>query len=361
MERDLPVNSMNAITNIHMDDLSSMVARKAMVNRTMILPFVDGVDTLSEILNLYDKPGVKLVTAGVATIDIAQAANRAEMDLVERLGSSAFAGDIRVALEGIMSARDVVYVANPNGVSGAHFSKSELEILARAVPQGLLLINEHYHDYFGITGTALLETSTNIIIVRSFTAPFSIVSSDSGYLMANPGTIKKLIGTLPPPRFSLTQRKTVLASLTNEKATSTRLQEVHDESLRMATALGKMRVPSRICATDFLLIQVSDPAQAGNHLATHKISIDNLDGYPQMKGYVRYRIQSPLSNDHFLRAFKTIPREYLRPARPDRSSTRLVGGAALRPCYATAKPATENDWAGQLRRSSVTTGKTESS
>ncbi|MFH1688586.1 MAG: aminotransferase class I/II-fold pyridoxal phosphate-dependent enzyme [bacterium] len=353
------MNNLSTVTNIRVDDLSSMVARKNMVTKAMILPFVDGVETISDILSLSYQPGIKLITAGAVTTDITQAAHRAEIDLVERLGSSPFASEYRATLKGIMSARDLVYVANPNRVTGAHFSLSELEGLARAVPRGMLLIDEHYHDFFGITGASLLDILTNVIVIRSFTAPFSIASSDSGYLMAHSTTIASLAAALGPQRFTLTQRKLVLASLTNEEATSNRLKEVHDESLRVTTALGRLRIPSRICATDFLLIQVGDPASAGNHLAAEKIRVDNLDGYPQMRGYLRYRLQSPLSNDRLVRAFKTMPPEHLYPSRPDRSATRLIQGAARPPEATLTKSLAEEDWLTRLQRVSITREKTE--
>ena len=315
--------SSNTMTSVGVDDLTALVARKIMATRTTILPFVDFTIFMSELLKTFYKPGSRLVAGGHVTPEIELAANRAEIELIEALGPSLFSSDPDSVLTVIKSPRDLIYAANPNRLTGANFSLSDLDMLARAIPQGTLFIDEHYFDYFGISGFPLLDLLTNVVILRSFTASFGISSSEAGYILANPETINVIKDSCLLEPISSTVRKTIFAALPNEKALSSHIHLVHEESLRLATALSRQKVRCRITTADFLLMRVADPKNVGNYLARYKAPVDNLDGYPQLENYLRYRIQSPFSNDRLIEAFKRMPADYYRMKSIDRRAVTL--------------------------------------
>ena len=287
-------------------DVTAVVARKDAVTKAMVLPFVDYTQFVSDIFKMYYQPGCQLVSVGHVTPEIEIAADRAGLKPLEVFGASPFIGDVNAAVEAIESSKDIVYVANPNRVTGANFSVEQLQTLSHAVPKGALIVDEFYFDFFGISAAPLLEWFPNLIILRSFTAAFGI-TSDAGYLLANPWVVTRIEEELASKSISKTVRKTIMAALVNEELVARRLNEVHEESLRLATALSGLGVQSRITAGDFLMLRVNDPKEVGNCLTKAKVPIDNLDGYPELEHYMRYRIQSPLSNDKFLGAFRKMP------------------------------------------------------
>jgi len=198
----------------------------------------------------------------------------------------------------------------------------------------------------------LLKDFENVVVLRSFTSAFGITSSDAGYAVASPAMIGRIKTNLSPDNLSLTIRKTILASLNNDEALEKHLKEIHDESLRLAVELNRLKVQCRMTASDFLLIRVADTNAVGNYLARCKVPIENLDGYPLMKNYVRYQIQSAGSNDSMLDAFKKMPTEY------HQMKTKDLRPATLR------KPGKSNsiksDSSNRLKnREAVETGRTE--
>ncbi|RKX29983.1 MAG: hypothetical protein DRP47_00340 [Candidatus Zixiibacteriota bacterium] len=317
------MNPLQSISTVAIDDITSLVARKTKTSIGMVWPFADSTDVLTSLLNLYYKPGVKLITAGNVGPDVEIAANRAEVTLEETIGVSPFSGDIDSVLGSVTAPEDMIYVANPNRITGANFSLSELEHLAQTVPNGALIIDEYYNDHFGLSGFSLLESYSNIVILRSFAASFGIRSSDAGYLLAAQGTIDHIKEDFPEVRLSTTKRKTILATLVNDFALQNHLKEVHDEGLRIATELNRLGVQCRLTATDFILLRVADPASVGNNLARAKVTIENLDGYQHLSNYVKYQIQSPLSNDAMIGAFKRMPSKLYRMKSFDRRAVKM--------------------------------------
>ncbi len=297
------MNSLQNLTQADLSDLIALLARKTMAAPSMIRPFAAYTEFLTELLRLFYRPGARLLAAGHVMPDVEIAADRAEIDLMENIGPSPFTGDIEILLKAVTNPYDIIYVANPNKVTGANFSAADLQRMAEAVPEGALLVDEYYFEFFGISAAPLLAGDNNIVILRSFAGPFGIRSDESGYVISSSAIVTALEAAVPPRNFSLARRKAMSAALMNEEALGMLVREVHDESLRLATELNRLGVQCRLTATDFVLLRVNDPVAVGNELTRAKISVDNLDGFPAMQHYLRYRIQSPLSNDNLIGAF----------------------------------------------------------
>jgi histidinol-phosphate/aromatic aminotransferase/cobyric acid decarboxylase-like protein len=306
------------------DDVISLLSRRVMTPGNMIHLFSDSTQFLSKLCKVFGTPSHRIIAAGHITPEIAIAADRAEMGIHEILGASAFSCDITNVMEAVTSPSDIIYIANPNRVSGANVSISDLRELAESVPDGLLIVDEYYFDFYGIAAVPLLEVCSNVVVLRSLTAAFGLASSDIGFAVAAPGTFLQMGIDNRDRHFTATVRKTVVAALTNDQALTAQIQNVHDESLRIATELNKMGVRSRITATDSLIISVKSTSQVGDILARHRVPFENLEGYPRMKGFIKYRIQSQTSNDRMLEAFAKIPAELLK------SSPAILGKQTLR-------------------------------
>jgi histidinol-phosphate aminotransferase len=311
------------MNRVEHDDLRALISPKVQVSQKMIMPFTELCSVMVELLKLSYRSGSRFISDGLAAPEIEMAAHRAEIEHVPAVAPSPFAGDTGTILQAVTSKNDILYISNPGRTTGSNFSLSELKDLARAVPDGLLIIDEQYFDYFGISSMPLLELFNNVVVFRSFTASFGIYSSDAGFLVTSPERIEQLKPMLRSERISLTVRKTILATLVNDEALAARLHEVHEESLRLATTLTSLGAQVRITATDFLLIRVADPQAVSHHLDRHKVPIEHLVAYPRLKEYLRYRIQSPISNDRFLSELKKVAPELLKGTSFDRSTIRM--------------------------------------
>jgi len=295
-----------------LDHLTTMIARRLVTDRARILPFADVVDLLSDLFTAFGRPTSRLIAVGHVTPEVAQAADRARADLEELLPPSPFAGDPTMVTQAVTSPHDIIYLANPNRITGATYSLSEMESMARVVPHGALIVDEHYFEYFGVTAAPLTELRSNTVCLRSFTAPFSINSADAGFVMGGPTAVEKIAQAHRGYVFTRALCRTVETVLANDQAMARRLCELHDETLRIAEAIDACGIQGRLSPTDFILLRVADPKEFGNALARDKVAIENLDGYPQMKNYVRYRVESPLNNDRFIRSIQGMKPECCR-------------------------------------------------
>ena len=306
-----------------LETLTVMIARSCSAPVNMILPFAAYDNCLTSLFELPSDQACEVFAAGHVSAEIQLAADRAGRTVHELLTVSPFTADPDRLLATLTSGRETVYLANPNRITGANFGRLELEQIARAIPDGLLIVDEYYFDYYGITARPLLGRFSNIVIMRSFTSAFGLNSSSAGYLVATEATLDRLHDLQSKQPLSASLHRLLMTTLDNSEAKALRMKIMHDEALRVAMTLTGLGMQCRISPTDFLLIRVADPARVGNALATEKIPIDNLDGYPQLKNYIRYTIAGEANNDHLLHALREMPEEFTRLGTLDRRLARL--------------------------------------
>ena len=199
-------------------------------------------------------------------------------------------------------------------------------MLANAVPDGLLIVDEQYFDYYGISAVPLINKYSQIVVLRSFTAPYGISSVEAGYAVATNTVMSRFDQQKGKSKLSMATRKIVRTTIESSDAKTSRLAMVHGDTLRISTALNKYKIQNRITSTDFILLRVADPTAVGNYLARYRVSVDNLDGYPGLRHYLRYRILSPNSNDEFIKAFSKMDSSIYRLDKLDRRITTLRKG-----------------------------------
>lgn len=292
-----------------LDVLTTEFGQRAGATASMVEPFADFTDLMTDLLARRSGTCRSLLVAGHATPDIQIAADRAGLELVEALGESPFRGDMARLFRALR--RDaLIYVANPNWVTGANYSLRELEQVAAAIPDGTLFLDEKYFDFFGITGLELVQRHPHVMVLRSPAAGFAVGVEDPGFLIGAPILVRSLRGVAPWSRLSAAQCRLLSSSVSTEDAVRKRVDEVRREGLRLATELMRLGIQNRLAAADFVLLRVADPRRVGNYLAGRGTPVENLHGYPELANYMRCRIQSPRANDRFLMACSRMPREY---------------------------------------------------
>lgn len=315
--------SLNAFERVRSTDLTAIVARSVMARKSMVMPYADFTDMVCELLMLFASPEARLVAAGPVPAQVAQAADRAAMELIEQSGHSPFVGDASAVIAGLNSKHDVVYVGNPNRITGASFSLSQIEQLADAVPNGLLILDEYYYDYYGITGYPLVDMSRNVVILRSFTAAYPRRNTEAGYLITSPNLLGEIQRSCDGRGLSQADRRFIVDSMINHEETTGRLYQLHQESLRLSTRLTRMGAQCRICASDFLLMRVAEPTAILEALAPYKLPLQGLAMYPRLRKYLRYEVQDRAINDNLLQAISSLPKELLQAEGVDRQIVQL--------------------------------------
>lgn len=97
----------------------------------------------------------------------------------------------------------LVYICNPNNPTGTIYSYNDLEYLIKEISNSLIIIDEAYYEFSGITLASLVGSCNNFIVTRTFSKAFGLASFRIGYGIAHHSIINTLNKIRNPKSVSL--------------------------------------------------------------------------------------------------------------------------------------------------------------
>ncbi|MEW5796787.1 MAG: aminotransferase class I/II-fold pyridoxal phosphate-dependent enzyme [Candidatus Zixiibacteriota bacterium] len=341
------METISTLTRDSLDQLLEQLAARLEVDSSAVVPFPDFTEMLTALLEFAGQDQACLWIAGHASPDVAIATERAGLKAVEILGASPFVGHPEDILEAAGTSSSLIYMANPNRVTGSSFSLNHLNRIAQKVSNGLLIIDETYFDYFGITGLPLLERHEQVVVLRLFGAGSGNRADASGCIIGSPRLVSGFKNHYEWSRITGNTHRLSTSSLTGLDSAGKRVTRIHDEAIRVANCLTQLGLQNRITSADFLLLRVADPREVARFLAEHGSPVDSLDIYPDLAGYLRYKVQSPGNNETFLIACSRMPSETYRMADPDKRAVMFHRPGESTPRSHADPPRSRNRVAGR--------------
>jgi histidinol-phosphate aminotransferase len=197
-----------------------------------------------------------------------------------------------------MPASKVIYLANPNNPTGIAHRREDIE---RMLTQDtLVVLDEAYNEFYGVSCVDLLGRYSNLIVLRSFSKAFSLAGLRCGYVVARPDVIASLHRLLTPWAVSALTQVAATAALEDLDSVRAFVAECAAARQLIVTGLRKLGFVAHDTHANFILWQVRNPARAVEILASRRVYVSNKDAVPQMKGYLRATVGSRAQAQRFL-------------------------------------------------------------
>jgi histidinol-phosphate aminotransferase len=221
----------------------------------------------------------------------------------------ALTDELRYDVRALVEARRrteaaVTIVCSPNNPTGTSLSRSALERLCRA-GDGLVVLDEAYHEFSGETAVPLLESHPNLVIFRTFSKAMALAGLRVGYLLASPDLVREVNKARLPYNLNFFTQAAALAALGEEDLLRERVRRVVEERERLLGRLadvpGVRAWPSK--ANFFLLeLLATSPGAVFEALYRRGVLVRDVSTYPMLSRCLRISLGTPEENDTFLHA-----------------------------------------------------------
>jgi histidinol-phosphate aminotransferase len=199
----------------------------------------------------------------------------------------------------------IVFLCNPNNPTGSSLELSEIEQIVKAV-DGIVIVDEAYFEFSGVTASGLLSSYDNLIVLRTFSKAFGLAGLRVGYMLACPSVISYIDRVRSPFNVNAFAQTAALEALDNIDIVSERIEIIKSERVRLTALLSELEgLQCFESRSNFLLLRSSYVGEIYKRLQEAGIHIRSYSN-PQLLDCLRITIGSPEENNSLFEIIKEV-------------------------------------------------------
>lgn len=153
----------------------------------------------------------------------------------------------------------VVFVCSPNNPTG---NSQPVELVAELASRSdaLVVVDEAYVEFGGVTAAGLLPSHPNVVVVRTFSKAFALAGARVGYCLATPEVVEDLRRVRLPYHLSAVTQAVALVALDHRADALSILDAVRTQRDRILAALPALDAEAYPSDANFVLFRPPRPA-----------------------------------------------------------------------------------------------------
>jgi histidinol-phosphate aminotransferase len=203
-------------------------------------------------------------------------------------------------------AAPLTIVCSPNNPTGGVVSVEDVGRLC-ADTDGLVVVDEAYHEFSGQTVVPLLSRHDNLVVLRTFSKAMALAGLRVGYLLASPELVREINKARLPYNVNFFSQAAALAALEAWpvlKGVVERIVAAREDLLhRLYRVPGVRPYPSR---ANFILFELTeaDPKAVFESIYRRGVLIRDVTSYPRLGRCLRVSVGTEEENQAFLAALR---------------------------------------------------------
>jgi histidinol-phosphate aminotransferase len=205
------------------------------------------------------------------------------------------------------SGAPVTIVCSPNNPTGTSLEPEHVERLCRDA-DGLVVVDEAYHEFAAATFVPLLERHPNLVVLRTFSKAMALAGLRVGYLLASPEIVREVEKARLPYNLNFFSQAAAVVALEEKDALAASVHRIVSERERLLASLRD--VPGvRAFSSDanFFLVEclAADPRAVFAAMLRRQVLVRDVTSYPMLERCLRVTVGTEAENDAFLHALGT--------------------------------------------------------
>ncbi len=200
----------------------------------------------------------------------------------------------------------LVFIPNPNAPTGNLFDR-DLLIKIISTADCLVVIDEAYCQFSGVTLLDDLKEHDNLVILRTFSKAFALGGLRLGWMIAEPEICHQIQKCLLPFRLGKLTFATAMAVLESPEYMEEYVKVVCKERDRLYQEMKKIkRIKVYPSQANFLLFEVEKGEAVFRKLLSEKVILRQVNDGRRLVNALRVSVGAPEENDVFLNALRKI-------------------------------------------------------
>lgn len=200
----------------------------------------------------------------------------------------------------------VTIVCSPNNPTGSFLEPDDVAALC-AQDDGLVVVDEAYHEFAGKSVVPLLGDHPNLVVLRTFSKAMGMAGLRVGYLLASPEIVREVNKARLPYNLNFLSQAAALAALEEAETLRERVEKIvrdRDELFRrLAHVPGVRPYPSR---ANFILFELddADPRAVFESIYARGVLVRDVSATARLSRCLRVSVGNDEENEAFLTALR---------------------------------------------------------
>lgn len=256
------------------------------------------------ILRLFLEPGEKVIDLVPTFIMFSFRVKICKGEVVEVEREEDFSVDIDKVFKAIDNQTKLIFIASPNNPTGNVMPLEDIEEIAKR--DLIVVVDEAYYEFCGMTALPLMNKYKNLLIIRSFSKWAGLAGLRLGYGIFPPEIAELLLKIKSPYNVNRAAQAAAIESLKDLPYLQGNIKKVIAERERLFLLLQELEFlkpfPSQ---ANFILcfVQKGQAKEVHKYLQSKGIFIRYFNT-PRLKDYLRISVGKPEDTDALIKALK---------------------------------------------------------
>jgi histidinol-phosphate aminotransferase len=199
-----------------------------------------------------------------------------------------FAFQTNEVIAAITTRTRMIFLNTPNNPTGRLIAVADLQRIAEAAPQAVVLIDEAYIEFGGETFLPSLSRYPNVLIGRTFSKAYGLAGMRVGVLIGQPQSLDAVRAVTLPFNINGVALAATLAALEDRDFLPGYAAQVAQSRTRLYDACRSLGLPFWESAANFVLVQVGDAVPlVVQALAARGVHVRDRSKDPTTPGCIR--------------------------------------------------------------------------
>jgi histidinol-phosphate aminotransferase len=207
---------------------------------------------------------------------------------------------IETVISRITPKTRLIYLSNPNELSGAAYTESEIIFLLAYAERVMVVVQEEFAEFCGCSMSDLVMRFPNLAVIKSFSGAFGLASLKASYLLSDPDNIGLIERLKITDGISDPAAVAAGAALDDLAYVQKYVRAVEQSKKLIMSNLPQIGYEFLLNPTNFVLLRVSDSDAAVKLLSEQNILTCALSDHGCLNGYIRITLGTPSQMEKLL-------------------------------------------------------------
>jgi len=200
--------------------------------------------------------------------------------------------DLQFPLDAVLAAitprTRVIYLTSPGNPTGLLIPNPAVHAVARALPDGLVFVDEAYADFTDAHFLGELRAAPNVVVGRTFAKAYGLAALRIGAVVGDEAVIARLRRSLPPYSINVAAAVATEAALGDQAHLDAYRAQVRASKARVYAVCERLGLAYWPSEANFVLVRVGDRASAVvEALRQRRIFVRDRSSEPGCAGCIR--------------------------------------------------------------------------